>query len=331
MTKFIFLIFLFILSPYLQADEKIIVQAPQTPKEEFLAYIDTENLISYSEFQLKQIQKQEKPLQELLILLEQAQKSFLKDHLSQAGEYFRLITKKAFDENWTKEARNIIFYSFLRLAQIEWKDPSAEVFLHSAVIFDLSLEPKPELFHPPLIQKFDRIKKNLPKIKLSLSRIFPFHSSILINGRVFSSKENIELPYGKYFVTALSSSHKAWHRILNISQLVQKRVTTSPIVRGHCSQAIFSKKMKKRQTLFPNFCLWQPSIDPKKDEGNEKSLSAIEKNVLATPHNFQWKPYIKWGVLAGVGAFAVYLIASSANKPKKQEEAKHTPIIKKGF
>ena len=307
-----------------------VLKAPQTPLEEFSAYIQTEDAVSYSKAQLEKIQKQSTALKQLTALLEQAQKSFLKDHLHQSGGYFRTITKKAYKKDWNDEAQKIIFYSFLRLAQIEWKGLKSEALLYSASIFAPHLSPDTELFPPPLIQKFHSIKKQQAKLTASLKQIFPFHELILINGRVFSGK--VQLAYGEYRVTALSSSHKKWSRVISLSKLVQKRIVTMPLVSGHCRSPVFSKGVQKTQILFPDFCLWSNNFaDTSMDLTKEEYVSnEIQKNVEDLENTLPQREWKKWGVLAlvAVGVVSAVVILT---KNSSGNDSKTPPKIKKGF
>ena len=307
-----------------------LLKAPQTPLEEFSAYVQTEGITSYSKAQFEKIQEQSDSIQKLTVLIEQAQKSFLKDHLNQAGDYFRSITKKAYKKDWTGEAQKIIFYSFLRLAQIEWKGLEAEALLYSASIFAPHLDPDTKLFPPPLIQKFNSIRKNQAKISVSLRKIFPFHETILINGRKFSNE--VHLPYGEYRVTALSSSHKKWSRVISLSQLVQKRIVTMPLVSGSCRNPVFSKGVEKTQVLFPDFCLW--SNDLTNSPMDFSVSNEIQKNVEdlenTPPVEKEW---MKWGVLAliAVGAVAAVFVFTRDKDSSGKDPAKKPPKFKKGF
>ena len=304
-----------------------LLKAPQTPPEEFSAYVQTEDTVPYSKTQLKKIQEQSDALQQLTMLLEQAQKSFLKDHLKQSGDYFHSIVKRAYERDWMEEAQKIIFYSFLRLAQIEWKGLSAEAFLYSASVFAPHLDPNADLFPPPLIQKFQSIKKNQSRISLSLKQIFPFHEIVLINGRVFSNV--VKLPYGEYRVTALSSSHKKWSRVISLSKLVQKRVVTTPLVRGSCQHPIFSKGVDKNRVLFPDFCLW--TTNSQMDFSNSYAGNEIQKNVEDlenTSHNNELK---KWGVLALAAVGVITVLVLLTRESSKKDSAKKPPKLKKGF
>ena len=212
-----------------------VVKAPQTSWIEFISYLESESSLSYAEKQKEWLQKNlEIERKEILSLLDQAQESFLKGHLKDASEYFNEITKRAYKKDWDSETQKIIFYSFLRLAQIEKRGNFPESFLHSAITFASHLNPDPNIFQPPFIEKFNQIKKQLPLIYFRLGKIFSNHEKVLINGKEFPMDKKIRLPYGKYRVTALSSSHKSWNQVILISELVRKNIVTASWVRGGC-------------------------------------------------------------------------------------------------
>ena len=301
-----------------------LIQAPQTPYEEFQAYLETEEINSYSHFQLQEIKKQSESVKSLSFLLEQAQRSFLKGHLKQAGDYFRSIVEQAYDNDWNKEIKDMIFYSYLRLAQIEWKD-NPNHFLYSALIFAPSFKPDESLFPPPLIRKFNKIKNKQPLLKIKLGRIFPFHETILINGKSFS-KKSISLPYGNYRVTALSSSHQPWSQKISLSDLAQKRIVTPPWAGGNCNNPSVSKKIKKENILYPQFCRWNPNLKLVKEEKVTSNLiieNNIKQKIKATLKNN--KKWIWTGVIAtGVTVGIIFLNREQPSTPS-------IPTIRKGF
>ena len=311
----------------------VILKAPNTPSAEFKAYVETEEVESYAQFLLKKNKSSKNDMQALRSLLSSAQESFLKGHLRTSGDYFNSITKKAYEKDWTDKAREIIFYSFLRLAQIEWKGRNPEVFLHSAFLFAPDLQPDSKLFPPPLVKKFRAMKKNAPSSPVLLNRIFPFHELILINGKVFNLYDDLKLAYGKYRVTALSSSHEEWSQVVSITELSQKRVITPPLVRGTCRQPIVSKKFETHQILFPDFCLWTQSVNGvkalKESPAGIKNIST--KDEAGSEEPMQIGSANKWTALTlGVVVLgAVYYL--SKEKETKEKHSSKKPTIKIGF
>ena len=320
----------------------VILKAPGTASAEFKAYVETEEVESYARVLLKEIKSSKNDERVLRSLLSSAQESFLKGHLRTSGDYFNSITKKAYEKDWTDKAREIIFYSFLRLAQIEWKGRNPEVFLHSAFLFASDLQPDASLFPPPLVQKFNMMKKNSPSTPVLLNHIFPFHELILINGKVFNLYDDLKLPYGKYRVTALSSSHELWNRVISLAELSQKRIVTAPLVRGTCQNPIVSKKFKTYQILFSDFCLWAQSVNGvktlKESPAGLKSISTKENSGGSHHLNsgrepLKISPASKWTALAlsAVVLGAVYYLSHEGKDEKETKKQPSKPTIKIGF
>ena len=313
---------------FAQAERAVVLKSAETPQTEFQTYLKTEKAMAYSQFLLGEIQNQDTA--PLVSLLGQAQEAFLKDHLKTAGEYFQSIVDKAHKKDWVHSARKIIFYSYLRLAQIEWKGGNAEAFLLMALIFADDMEPDASLFPPPLIKKFSTLRKNLPRLSLHFKKIFPRHEVILINGRVFSSNDKPSLPYGSYRVTALSSSHQKWNQVVSLSQLSQKKVRTAGLVSGSCKNPIVPQKFMEHSILFPDFCWWSRPIN-----GAQAETTADRLDDLSSPPK---KPFIQdkkklmigLGVLAGGVVLFSALNSSGKTAPDKKQSSKKA-TVKIGF
>ena len=322
----------------------IVIRSPQTSREEFKNYIQTEQAQPYSNILLGDIKKKNKKnMEPLLFLLGQAQKSFLKSHLKTAGEYFQSIVKMADQHDWPEEARKIIFYSYLRLAQIEWQGENAEIFLHSALVFDSTMQPEPSLFPPPLLKKLEKLKKTMPQTVLYLKHIFPFHEVILINGKEFSSQKKLKLPYGSYRVTALSSSHKTWSQKIALTQLIQKKVVTPSLVSGSCESPVVPRSLMEYQILFPDFCWWSRPLNGSSKRLKKNKIAGNQEEILKPPSFL--KRNARWIALGAGAAAAGAWLFHSANKdsktskknenkksaPKSKEKTKRKPTIQIGF
>ena len=303
-----------------------LLRAPQTSIIEFRSFVETEQAFPYARKQLKSIRENNTPEQkDLISLLEQAQESFLKDHLKNAGDYFYSIVRQAYNKDWNEESQKIIFYSFLRLSQIESKGSAPESFLHSAVLFAPELEPEEHLFPPPLIEKFKAIKSSVHRLGIRLKPIFPLHEILLINGKEVSLEEKLNLPYGEYRVTALSSSHKAWTRVISLSRLIRSKVITPSWVKGSCTQAVIPEKLKNYSVLFPDFCVWKKPL----------KTMLTQPSLMKDKPDIPWNKYVKWAVMgAGTVVLAVVLgsyVQSTSRKKEKIEPQKRKPTRKVGF
>ena len=238
------------------------IQAPQTTDMEFSSYVKTESVKTYAQYQLEKLRTQPRPIN-LKELLKEAQMRFLSPEPKESKKLFQQITEHIHSFDWTMEERKIIFYSLFRLAQMERNLQKQKLFLQEAFVFGRDLKLDFDLFPPPVTELYSKIKKIASYSKVTLQSIFPKHQLVLINGRAYVNKEKITLPYGVYRITALSSSHQSYTKVLSLTRLISKKIQTSRLVSGSCKQPNLSglkKTLKREQVriLFSNFCVWNP-------------------------------------------------------------------------
>ena len=310
-----------------------ILRAPQTSREEFQAFIKTEKGRPYSEILMEKEKHSKKDLSNLLSLMEQAQESFLKDHLKTAGAFFKSITEFSGQKHWGKEAREVIFYAYMRLAQIKWKGENPEVFLHEALLFDPELEPDSKLFPPPLLKKFLRLKTSLPKITLNLDLVFPFHDRILINGREFSRNDKASLYYGSYLVSAVGSSHKTWKKKITASELSQMRVVTASFIGGVCEAPVVPSLLMDYKILFPDFCWWSRHLNSplKKEKAllSSKKVKEFKNPIDLSDETVKKRTqFIYGGIAAAVSGIILWSVLGR-NQSQKPSHKTEKPVDKK--
>ena len=240
----------------------ILIRAPNTPVKEFLAYAETEPVQTYLQHQIDHNKKKPRPVN-LRSLLKQAQMDFLSHEPKSSKKSWQAIADHIHSFDWNKEERKIIFYSLLRLAQLEKDSRKKDLLLKEALTFSMGLKPDTQIFPPPLTNRYAQLKKSATFVPLNLKAVFPQHSAILINGRVYSHHEKPILPEGFYKVSALSTSHEKWTKTLSLSRLLSKKVKTPPLTKGSCQKPILENKhlqTKNLLILFPNFCVWDSSL-----------------------------------------------------------------------
>ena len=201
---------------------QILIRADKTSFIEFSAYAQTESMKTFTEYQLEKIRISPRPVQ-LKSLLEKAQSKFLSHDPESAKPVYQSIIHQAHSFDWEEEERKIIFYSFLRLAQLERNVHKSKLLLKEAMIFEQDLKLDFKLFPPPLVKAYQQIKKSSLLTSLDLKNIFPIHEVVLINGRMYQNTQKLSLPYGTYRITALSSSHNSWSEVISLSHLILKK------------------------------------------------------------------------------------------------------------
>ena len=219
----------------------VLIRSPETSWTDFSAYAKTESIKTYAQYQLEQIRTTPRPI-EVQSILKQAQIDFLSYEPERSKKSFRRITEYMHAFDWNEEERKIIFYSLFRLAQLEKDLQKQELFLKEALVFGRDLKIDLQVFPPPLVSSYLDLKKKSSFISLDLKKLFPWHEIVLINGKVYSNKEKVTLPYGMYRVSAFSSSHKDRTQLLSLSHFALKVLKTPPLVSGSCQKPGFNKK-----------------------------------------------------------------------------------------
>ena len=320
----------FLLTPYTYAMPlPVLIRAPQTTLVEFSAYSETEPVKTYIQHQLDKIKKTPRPVN-LRSLLKQAQMDFLSHEPNHSKKSFRAIVDHVHAFDWNKEERKIIFYSLFRLAQLEKNTKKQAVLLKEALTFSMGLKVDTTLFPPPITNQYLKIKKSATFVSLNLKQLFPKHSVVIINGRIYSHQKEITLPYGSYRVRALSASHKGWTQTLSLSRLISKRLNTPALVSGSCKNPTLKHKAIEGQNiriLFPNFCVWDSSLQIAKED---KALSPVNMPVaqdLKEPkEESHYEEWIWLGVALVIGGTTIWALTRGDNKPSKEPP---TPVTKK--
>ena len=320
---------------YSASPSPILIRSSKTDATEFSAYAETEPVKTYAQYQLDKKRKTPRPIN-LQSLLKQAQMDFLSYEPEQSKKTFRLIIEYIHSFDWNTEERKIIFYSLFRLAQLEKNPQKQKLLLQEAFVFGMDLKLDLQLFPPPLVELYLKLKKTAVFVALDLKKLFPSHEIVIINGKVHSNKEKITLPYGMYRITAFSSSQESWTQTLSLSRLISKKLKTSPLTSGSCHQPILNKLDNHLQAdqihiLFPNFCVWN-SLKHQLTKVQQSVLPAdIKMEDLKEPEqdtNWWGEEWIWLSAAVILGATTIFILSENKDEQKKKQ-TKST--IKIGF
>ncbi len=329
---------LFTQTAYPTTPPPILIRSPKTDAIEFSAYAKTEPVKTYAQHQLDIKRSTPRPVN-LQSLLKQAQMDFLSHEPNESKKTFRLITEHTHAFDWNTEERKIIFYSLFRLAQLEKNIQKQKLLLQEAFVFGMNLKLDLQLFPPPLVESYLKIKKNAVSVSLKLKKLFPLHEVILINGKVYSNKEIASLPYGVYRITAFSSSNESWTQTLSLSRLISKKIHTPSLTDGSCHQPALNnlhQVLQKNQIhiLFPNFCVWNSLQSPlvtKQTNTLPADIKILEEELTEPKKNNDWWEeewvWLSAAVVLGVTTF--FILSERENNKEEKKETK--PIVKIGF
>ena len=318
----------------------ILIRSNETSLTEFSAYAKTKSIKTYAEYQLEQNRKMPRPVV-LKSLLKQAQIDFLSYEPERSKKSFRRITEYIHAFDWNEEERKIIFYSLFRLAQLEKDSQKQRLFLQEALVFGMDLRLDLQVFPPPLVNIYLHLKTQASFVSLNLKKLFPWHEIVLVNGKVYSNKERVTLPYGMYRVSAFSSSHKSRTQILSLSQLVLKALKTEPLVSGSCQKPVFNpvSELKKHHThiLFPNFCIWnslKEQVANTKESILPADINKMEEDLEEPQKQSKWgeEEWLLLGVaVLAVGVTTVLILNGDDKTEESKKSKKIKPIVKIGF
>ena len=236
----LFLFFSILLFPKFLLAQNVWVKPTQASFEEFKAYMQALGVphISYAQKQLERKRRQAQSFQ-LKKKLIPAQELYLSGEGERAIKAFNHIASSSLLADWEEEDWRIILYSFLRMAQSEEDPEKRKALLLSANAFSLSPinsvnYPDHYLFPPPLMEELDQLQKKANTLFVDWEKIFPHHEIILVNGQKMPRGKKAKISQALYRVTALSSSHKPWSKIVNLSSLLTQQIKTKSLTKGPC-------------------------------------------------------------------------------------------------
>ena len=311
------------------------IKPPGTPFKSFRAHVDAlgSSHETYGERRLS-LQRKKAGAFRLLRRIQTAQELYLSGTLKSAEGAFRKIARLAHSADWNEEDRRIIFYAFLRSAQITGSADIRKALLLSAVqFFRKPVTPRHadyNLFPPPLIRQFNELLKAQVFFTVNWREVFPEHEIILVNGERVPSNKPSKIPSGAHRVTALSSSHIPYSKVISLSRLISRQVNTKSLTTGVCRElkTVSGWEAKSVRLLKPEcpapLKFAGPAVLPEKPLPEKRFLSqsALSLAVVGagqkteTPKKISSVP--KWVWIAGGTAAAgliLHLSYTSAEKP----------------
>lgn len=270
---------------------------------------------------------------------ENAQSKFISATWSDAILRFKKISEMAFTQDWDNSGRQIIFYSLLRLAQLESSEQ--KYWLQKASQFAPDLSPDPDVFSPQLQKEFEL---TLRKEKEQSRRWNPYLQlksidSVYVNGRHINDS-SIILLRGKQRITISSHSHMPIHLVTTAEELQRLNINWNDASTGDCDHITIHKEMnelrgvEKIKVFVNDSCVleetangeWQKVIDNKfvASKVKQNSLVAFSQTSLQPNAAPFWKKGWFWTTIIGVAVGAViYTDYQSKNKTIRPTHESH--------
>jgi hypothetical protein len=224
--------------------EAPLIQAAEASREQYLGFLQANSRIPLSEWLDQEATRAETAeVEHLSRLLERAQSAWLNEPQTTSKSLLKQITARALDHDWRDSEREAIHYAYFRLAQLATHDAERDENLKLAIAFDFEFSPDATLFPPPLIARFQKLKAELLAAAhlVKLSRIFPNHQIVRINGRKFTTLDlDVPILEGRFRISAFSDEYPAFHATLTRSQLSELVLRQAPVAPGRCNNELTS-------------------------------------------------------------------------------------------
>lgn len=288
--------------------ETIQISSPNISNEEFNAYYDThrENGPSFVNFYLQKYPVYEH-VKNLNSLYVKAIGYYFAKSRASAMNYFLQIIDLSLNEDWHAHQREMIFNSFLRLAELV--PIKSEDYLKKAIAFDPTLKPNSQ-FTQTIRNDFENMKRILKKRAFALSLTdFKKFDKMILNGREIDLKNTeIEILPGQYRITIISNKYKPSTFIFSSQQMMILDSPAIPFVDGSCVANETSDYFQNSniKVYNPKCAKEQKFLPVSKNTNDFLKTSATEPNTKTI---FE-KPWF-W---AAAGAVVGFLIVSNLNQ-----------------
>ena len=217
-----------------------LVKAPSSNPQEFAVYSQNSDYQKISTYFLRCAEKNQ-----ILEDFKKAQILFLDGNLDQAKQQFLLVTERKWSCDWAENERQLVLFSFLRMAQIEQDSARQTQWLTHAVQFDSEWTPDPSVFPPPLIEQFSAVRRQSIAQKIVLPAFSQKYSALLRNGRFISLAQlSLEAIGGKARYTFVSDTYQIETVFITLSELEQLTLQPQPLVLGDCNNFQVSENLK---------------------------------------------------------------------------------------
>jgi hypothetical protein len=313
-----FMIFCLFIFNLFAAD--VMVQSEQSHDLEYQKYInENTDKISFVDHLFQKKSKDSR----LGDLLKRAQFEFLKGSLDKARDQFQKIVDLSFEEDWNTEQREIINYSFLRLAQLQKKSHKQNETLLLSLAFDSNSSANQELFPPPLISKRKSLREKLKTQVWALPNNTEKFDLVFVNGqKVDFSSGFLKKEAGPLRISFYSNKWRPQSFQLKASALSEVKVPVVPLVKGTCHNPVFNTDSLTRTklTLFDQGCTGTAQAQLASLPTNDPTLSFPRENEKKGPKFYRNKWF--W---IGISVVAIGLTAYQINQ-NNQSSSPSQPV-----
>jgi len=178
-------------------------------------------------------------------LLKKAQFNFLNGSLDTARDEFSQISEMKWSCDWKEDERQIVVFSFFRLAQLSQVPSEQMNWLSEAIAFDDTVTPDVSVFPPPLVDLYRKTKEQMPRRQMLLPDSTKKFSSLLRNGKPVSLNA---LAFETYSMrarfTLVSDTYRPETVVLTPDEFQQYQIEPKALVDGTCDKFTVAEELK---------------------------------------------------------------------------------------
>lgn len=251
--------------------------------------VDYKNFLHFSKkfhsFSQEYLNKQELYTKKLSLQIKSAQDLYFQGKVFLAKKSFSNIIKQKWDQDWTEKQSQWIYFSFLRLSQMEENIKDKKSLIKEAIAFSSLRKPDPKIFNPPFINLYNKLHKETKWSYITQYLKLQSYEKILINGQVFNITPNIKIPIdsSQYFrMSLLSNRNQIKSHTLSYELFIKKEFTNNALVTGKCEK-FKNHSQYKYSIFFTKDCIIKTQV--KKEKINlfpKKNLNPLQTKKKKT-------------------------------------------------
>ncbi len=265
-----------------QTKESIVFFHANSSYVDYLAHVQTSNRqitpIEYYNNSNPSLKSQET----ILLLFEKAQLFFTRKMFSKAEVFYLKLVDLSLTSDWHPLEREIIFQSFLRLAQISPNKAAPSYWLKKAISFSPKLSFPKNIKDGFLRERFLKEHKILKEKAFFMSTSFMQRGLIKVNGQVYNVENQWEIPIypGTHRVSILTNKSFYFSQVKEQSKLRHWTPILPEVLSGNCQSPQRKESSSLLSSIFlafysPTCILNFSTLKPEN-----------KKSVLATKHSF---------------------------------------------
>lgn len=245
------------------------------------------------------LNKQNLNTEKLKKQIKMTQDLYFQGKILKAQMGFINIAQQKWNQDWTKQQRAWIYFSFLRLSQIATHLPKKYSLIKEAIAFAPDKRPDSSVFNPPFLKLYLKLHTETKWSYITDYLKLQNYEKIIINGKVFAIAPSMKIPVDssqQFRLSLVSNKNAVYSNITNYESFSSTHLLQQALVTGICDKfkshsnykyAIFFantciKNTKKSAAKLKNAKLnlfLKSNLTPLKDDHKQKKPKTIKKQT----------------------------------------------------